>query len=88
MDKVNELYENGLTSLSKLEDMKKVNLTKLVETQIDFWEKEIFPRCELYGIPRYEFLCENVFSKSGIDVTAKRLGDIVYRVKKKRNKNV
>jgi hypothetical protein len=75
----------GIQSISRLDNTLAKNPRGAVESELEFWETEIFPLLDAYYIPKYQFICEEILHKVGYeDITPKRLRDIVYRVRNKR----
>ncbi|WP_261530868.1 hypothetical protein [Burkholderia multivorans] len=83
----NELHEIGKQSISRFKDMELINPRYAVELELDFWEQEIFPLCQQYGVPKYQFVLEEILMKVGfVNLTVDKLYDTVRRVRSKRTK--
>ncbi|WP_175849380.1 hypothetical protein [Burkholderia cepacia] len=83
-----QLQEQITSDLSSALEGKQIrNYTKLVETQLDFWNESVFPQLELYLIPKYSFICKSLHKAGYLDIDERKLCDIVYRVNKKKRKH-
>ena len=82
---MDNLRELGQASLNRFENMVPTNPRIAVEQELDYWEENIFPLCDIYKIPRYQFLIEEILSKVGFtELTEANLRDTVRRVRDKR----
>ncbi|WP_174970767.1 hypothetical protein [Pandoraea morbifera] len=62
----------------------------IVDSELDYWEKEVFPVLEALGENCYDYLLNNVLlvldAQKYRELTSKKLKDTVYRVRQSRHK--
>ncbi|CAD9228011.1 conserved hypothetical protein [Burkholderia cenocepacia] len=82
-----KIIELSTEALSQFKGLKIKSRRKLIESVLDFWERELFPVLEEQEIPKYEFVCTNILHRAGYeDITPETVRQKVYQIHKSRRR--
>lgn len=86
----NDIRQATEDSIARMRALPIKSARHIVETELDYWEQEVFPVLEALGENCYDYLLNNILlvldaQKYG-QITSKKLKDTVYRVRQSRRK--